>query len=91
MKDIGYATGRRYLENYTALYTGGESASKLTNWISSGRIRYAIFTQGHGQDQLAINPTLLNWVTANCKLVRAFGDYRIYQYVGDGTRDPTKP
>jgi hypothetical protein len=39
-----------------------------------------VFTEGHGQDQMAVKPSLLKWVSEHCDLVRSFGNYRLYQY-----------
>jgi hypothetical protein len=79
MKDIGYRTGRRYHENYQGLYMGGSDASLLRQAIGSGRIKYSVFTEDRGQDQLIVNPELRQWVLKHCTLVRSFGNYRIYQ------------
>jgi hypothetical protein len=79
MKDIGYRTGRRYHENYQALYLGEPHTSLLRQAIGSGRIQYSVFTEDRGQDQLIVNPALRQWVFDHCKLVRSFGNYRIYQ------------
>lgn len=77
MKDIGYATHRRYYENYSALYSGDSSV--LRGAIASGRVKYMVFTEGRGQDQLWVNPAFREWVLARSTLVRSFGHYRIYQ------------
>lgn len=79
MKDIGYRTGRRYHENYQALYEGEPDAGLLRQAIGSGRIKYSVFTEDRGQDQLIVNPELREWVLKHCTLVRSFGNYRIYQ------------
>ena len=80
MKDMGYATRRRYYETYAALYFPDPRwMNALVGHIASGRIRYAVFTEGHGQDQLAVNPALERWVRDNCRLVRAIGDYRVFE------------
>ena len=80
MKDMGYATRRRYYETYAALYFPDPRwMNALVGHIASGRIRYAVFTERHGQDQLAVNPALERWVRDNCRLVRAIGDYRVFE------------
>ena len=80
MKDMGYATRRRYYETYAALYFPDPRwMNALIGHMASGRIRYAVFTEGHGQDQLAVNPALARWVRENCRLVRAIGDYRVFE------------
>jgi len=80
MKDMGYATRRRYYETYAALYFPDPRwMNALVGHIASGRIRYAVFTERHGQDQLAVNPALERWVRDNCRMVRAIGDYRVFE------------
>jgi hypothetical protein len=79
MKDIGYRSRRRYFENYAALYGDPASAAEIEAAIASGQAAYAVFTEGRGQDQLVMNPALRRWVAEHCKLVRSFGNYRIYQ------------
>ena len=80
MKDMGYATRRRYYETYAALYFPDPRwMNALIGHMASGRIRYAVFTEAHGQDQLAVNPELERWVRDNCRLVRAIGDYRVFE------------
>lgn len=87
MKDIGFKADRRYFENYGAIYGGPEPAGRLIEAISSGKVRYEVFTAQRGQDNLAMNPPLKSWIEKNCELVRSFGDYRIYSYkVEDGTQ-----
>ena len=81
MKDVGFKAGRRYIENYSALYGGPDQANQLVGAISSGRVRYAVFTAQRGQDNLMMNPHLKSWIEQNCMLVRSFGDYRIYSYI----------
>ena len=85
MKDMGYATRRRYYETYAALYFPDPRwMNALIGHMTSGRIRYAVFTERHGQDQLAVNPALERWVRDNCRLVRAIGDYRIFELARHG-------
>ena len=79
MKDIGYRSRRRYFENYSALYGDPASASELEAVIASGKVAFAVFTEGKGQDQLMMNPALRQWIAEHCKLARSFGNYRIYQ------------
>lgn len=78
MKDIGYAAKRRFWENYAAIYGGEAGARQLIDYIRSGKCRYAVFTENHGQDQLIMNPVLQRWIGGNCRIVRSFGDYRVY-------------
>ena len=81
MKDIGFKTGRRYVENYGPIYGGPDQTGQLIEAISSGKVRYAVFTAQRGQDNLDMNPRLKTWVEQNCALVRSPGDYRIYSYI----------
>jgi hypothetical protein len=86
MKDIGFKAGRKYIENYSAIYGGPDQVDRLTEAISSGRVRYAVFTVQRGQDNLMMNPRLKSWIEQRCVLVRSFGDYRIYSYIDPKTR-----
>jgi Dolichyl-phosphate-mannose-protein mannosyltransferase len=87
MKDIGFKAERRYIENYGPLYGGpNDPARWLTEALSSGQVRYAVFTAQRGQDNLLANPPLKSWIEQNCALVRSFGDYRIYSYIADHER-----
>ena len=82
MKDIGFRAHRRYYENYSALYGDRAAEDRLTAAVASGKIAYLVFTEGHGEDQLAMKPSLLKWVAEHCQLVRSFGNYRVYKYRG---------
>jgi hypothetical protein len=82
MKDIGFKAGRRYIENYGAIYGGPPAVDQLVEAVVSGRVRYLVFTAQRGQDNLLINPRLFSWVTQNCVVVYSPGDYRIYSYTG---------
>lgn len=79
MKDVGYAAQRKYFESYAALYGDSGDMGRMRDLLSSGRASLAIFTEAHGQDQLAMNPPLRDWVLQNCRVAAAFGDYRIYR------------
>ena len=79
MKDLGFRARRRYRETYTMIYGGPEGAQKLIGLIASGKLKFAIFTEGAGQDQLIANPPLKLWVDSHCVVVAAFGNYRIYK------------
>jgi len=79
MKDIGYKAELRYYENYAAIYESQTDTDHLIDVMGSGKAVYFVFTEGHGQDELYLNPRLQKWVAANCTLVRSFGNYRIYQ------------
>ena len=79
MKDIGFLAERRYLENYKALYEGGQSAERLSRDIRSGAAALAVFTEERGQDQLVVNPALKQEVESQTCLVYIAGNYRIYR------------
>jgi hypothetical protein len=78
MKDVGFLAKRRYYENYGALYDDASAARLIEAW-EAGRVSYIVFTEGIGQDGLAIKPALRDWVARNADLVASFGNYRIYQ------------
>lgn len=80
MKDIGFRADRRYYEDYGALYGEDGDAQRLIHAIASGQIAYEVFTEGRGEDQLAIRPSLQTWINGHCDLVRSFGNFRIYKY-----------
>jgi hypothetical protein len=80
MKDVGYKAERRYFETYSALYGSAASAQWLMHEIVEGNIKYVVFTEGRGQDQLMMNPTLQDWIATHCNVIASFGNYRIYQY-----------
>jgi hypothetical protein len=84
MKDIGHLTGRRYFENYAAIYTGAAGAAEFTDRIVAAGVDYLVFTDGIGEDQLAVNPALKQWVEDHTRLVASFGNYRIYRRSPDG-------
>jgi hypothetical protein len=79
MKDIGFLSGRRYVENYRALYEGGEYAERFMRDIRSGAVTLAVFTEERGQDILEVNPTLKREVESQACLVYSTGNYRIYR------------
>lgn len=87
MKDLGFLSRRRYFENYIGLYGDAASAERLINVIRSGRAKYAVFTEGVGEDQLWVNPKVRKWVLENCNLIAEFGNYRIYQYESKSARE----
>lgn len=91
MKDIGYAARRRYFENYAAVYGDLAQTATMQDLLRSGRAKFAIFTEEHGQDQLVMNPPLRDWVLQNCRLTASFGNYRIYQYASDQRQPIPQP
>lgn len=78
MKDVGFAAGRRYFENYGYVNTGAAGAEAVSRILGAGRVRYAVFTEGIGADQLMINPQLDALIHNRCRLARSFGHYRIW-------------
>lgn len=81
MKDIGFSSRRRCFETYGALHSGEGSAAaaRFMEAAASGRFAYIVFTEGRGTDGLVWNPALRQWFLDRSKLVRSFGNYRIYQ------------
>ncbi len=80
MKDLGPMAERRYFENYGYVY-GGEPGAAQAIELLSGKVRLAVFTEQIGEDQLIMNPMLLEWVKRNCRLVKSIGNYRIYERI----------
>jgi hypothetical protein len=78
MKDVGLMSERRYYENYGAFYEQ-PLTDKLIDNLETGKIRYAVFTQGNGEDQLDTAPALEGEVERTCELVAQFGNYLIYE------------
>ncbi|MGO4707030.1 ArnT family glycosyltransferase [Microvirga sp. 2MCAF38] len=76
MKDVGFATGRRYLENYEWIYDPSQM-QRLDQVVENLKIRVFIFTEGRGQDQLIFNPALEAWVSKDTTL-KKIGHYKIY-------------
>jgi hypothetical protein len=78
MKDIGFKAHRPYFETYGPIH--GEESTRLTmqRLIDEGQIKLLVFTEDRGQDQLKLNPQLQKWILSRCKLIRSFGNYRIY-------------
>jgi len=78
MKDVGLMSERKYFENYGALFDRSASDQLIKN-LETGKIRYAVFTQGIGEDQLDAVPQLKVEVERTCQLVAQFGNYLIYE------------
>ena len=78
MKDIGFHCGRRYFETYGLIYINA-GAAEFKRAALSNHFAYLVFTEGRGQDQLIVNPSLRQWVLDQATLVRSFGNYRVYQ------------
>jgi hypothetical protein len=78
MKDLGFLADRRYVENYGSLYDKTE-ARRLIEYWETGRVRYIVFTEGIGPDQVVRQPMLQEWLAQHAELAATFGHYRIYQ------------
>lgn len=78
MKDVGFMSERKYFENYGALFEKSASDELIKN-LETGKIRYAVFTRGIGEDQLDAVPDLKVEVERTCQLVAQFGNYLIYE------------
>jgi hypothetical protein len=79
MKDLGPLAQRRYYENYGYIYSGPKGADDFSRLLVARKIRYAVFTETIGEDQLVVNTNLRDWIEHNCRLVRSIGNYRIYE------------
>jgi hypothetical protein len=79
MKDLGYLTHRRYFDDYAAVNDGSIYTGVLIDALRTGKVKFAVFTEARGQDTLASNRVLDHWIQQHCKLVKSFGNYRIYQ------------
>jgi hypothetical protein len=79
LKDLGPLTQRRYYENYGYLYGGEQGADKFIGLMTSRTIRYAVFTENLGEDQLVMNARLQDWIARNCRVVKSIGNYRVYE------------
>lgn len=78
MKDVGFKAARRYYENYAAIYGGPAQTNVFIEALRSKKVRYAVFTEARGQDQLIVNAPLRSWIEGGCTLDRSFGNYRVY-------------
>jgi hypothetical protein len=78
MKDLGYYAQRRYWQTYSAIQGVPQYMNGVLGAIASGKVRYAIFTEGRGQDNLSLNPALKAGVEEMCRLERSIGHYRVY-------------
>ena len=76
MKDFSELCHRRYYENYHYLYYGPEWTARTKDVLE--KTKFAIFTEGLGEDQLYMNPEIQSLVASHCTLVRSIGNYRIY-------------
>jgi hypothetical protein len=78
MKDVGFRAGRRFFENYQYVFGSREWVEKMRSILLDGKARYAVFTEGNGPDNLALNPALGDVIRSLCVQVRQYGHYRIY-------------
>lgn len=78
MKDVGFMSERKYFENYAALFNDA-AAERLVKNLETGKIRYAVFTRGIGEDQIDAYPNLKVGIERTCELVARFGNYVIYE------------
>jgi hypothetical protein len=78
MKDVGFLARRRYYENYAALISDEAAARMIAAW-EAGKVRYIVFTEGRGQDQVVYKPALRDWLAGNAEQTASFGNYRIYR------------
>jgi hypothetical protein len=78
MKDIGFATGRRYLENYLYVYGHASAVDRFDSLVERLGIRIFIFTERRGHDQLIAKSHLHAWVKRNTTNTTQIGDYVIY-------------
>ena len=79
MKDLGFAAGRRYLENYQYIYDKRYNLELLEGNVRDLGIRVFVFTEVRGQDRLALNSDLSHWIAQNTTRIAEFGNYVIYR------------
>ena len=79
MKDLGFAAGRRYLENYPYIYDKRYGPELLEGKVRELGIHVFVFTENRGQDRLALNPELSGWIAQNTRRSAQFGNYVIYR------------
>jgi len=78
MKDLGFAAGRRYLENYGYIYGPSADQEPIDDAVEKFGIHVFVFTERRGQDQLFMNHNLADWIAHNTKRTAEFGNYVIY-------------
>lgn len=91
MKDVGYLARRRYFSTTSAIQGVSRYLQAVANAVSSGKVSYAVFTEGRGWDQLRLNPELRAAIGDICRLERSLGHYRPYcsKPEGDAGRPST--
>jgi hypothetical protein len=78
MKDLGFAAGRRYLENYGYVYGPSADQEPIDDAVKHFGIHVFVFTERIGQDELIMNRNLADWIARNTKRTAEFGNYVIY-------------
>jgi hypothetical protein len=76
MKDVGFYTGNRYIENYEFFFTPG-AGGQIKEIVDSG-VRFFVVTQRIGEDRIDAYPDIRNALESCCKLQKNFGNYYIY-------------
>ncbi len=61
MKDVGHLAGRRYYSTYSPIQGVPEHTDAILGALASGEARYAVFTQGRGQDDLGAESPPAGW------------------------------
>ncbi len=79
MKDLGFAAGRRYLENYSYIYASPADLESLGEKVERLGIHVFVFTEQRGQDELILNKVLTDWIAQNTKRTAQFGNYVIHR------------
>ncbi|MBO9648739.1 MAG: glycosyltransferase family 39 protein [Variovorax sp.] len=76
MKDVGYYTGNRYVENYLTFFRPN-AKEKLEELTKSG-VRFFVATQGIGEDRIDAYPEVRKALENCCYLDKNFGNFYIY-------------
>lgn len=76
MKDVGFYTGNRYVENYEFFFTP-DADVKIDALVKSG-VRFFVGTRYIGEDNLGAYPEVMGALDNCCKLAKNFGNYYIY-------------
>jgi hypothetical protein len=78
MKDLGLLLGRPYWDNHLAVNGDESDLDAFIERMRDGRIEFAVFTAGHGQDDPRFRPHLQDWLASECEVRASFGDYRVF-------------
>lgn len=76
MKDIGFYSGNRYIENYDTFFNP-EPKEKIEHMVKSG-VRFFVATQGIGEDRIDAYPEVRAALESCCRLDKNFGNFYIY-------------